>query len=107
MFLPSLSLSLKVDSGLLQEVIVLRVPDIPGNRLVFAPTGPLNRDYDDVRRFSDAAYNGMQRSVEESWCFMLLISIPMSSVFLISLSFQGPESWHDEAPACLPPSRRL
>lgn len=28
---------------------------------IFAPTGPLNRDFDDVRRFGDAAQKGIQR----------------------------------------------
>lgn len=59
-------LSLQVDSGLGEEVVVLKVPGLPGNRLVFASTGPLNRDYDDVRRFSDAAVNGIKRSVDGS-----------------------------------------
>uniref|UniRef100_K1QUZ1 Putative aminopeptidase W07G4.4 n=1 Tax=Magallana gigas TaxID=29159 RepID=K1QUZ1_MAGGI len=30
---------------------------------IFAPTGPLNRDYDDVRRFYDAAEKGIKRIV--------------------------------------------
>ena len=47
-----------------QEVVILKVPGLPGNRLVFASTGPLNRDYDDVRSFSDAACNGIKRSVD-------------------------------------------
>lgn len=51
-----------MDSALEKEVVVLKVPGLPGNRLVFASTGPVNRDYDDVRRFSDAAASGMKRS---------------------------------------------
>lgn len=51
-----------MDSGLGEEVVVLKVPGLPGNRLVFASTGPVNRDFDDVRRFSDAAVNGIKRS---------------------------------------------
>ena len=31
---------------------------------VFSPTGPLNRDYDDVRRFLDAAVKGMKRTIK-------------------------------------------
>lgn len=30
-------------------------------KLVYSPTGPLNRDYDDVRRCSDAAIAGVKR----------------------------------------------
>lgn len=55
------SLLLQVDSGLCDEVVFLKVPGLSGNRLVFACTGPVNRDYDDVRRFSDAAANGIKR----------------------------------------------
>ncbi|RUO34463.1 M17 family metallopeptidase [Aliidiomarina soli] len=32
----------------------------PGQRLIVAPTGPLDRDYDDVRRFYDAARKGIR-----------------------------------------------
>ncbi|KAK7456569.1 hypothetical protein BaRGS_00039323 [Batillaria attramentaria] len=31
---------------------------------IFAPTGPLNRDYDDVRRFADAAVLGIKRALD-------------------------------------------
>lgn len=55
-----------MDRGLGEEVVVLKVPGLPGNRLVFASTGPVNRDYDDVRRFSDAAINGIKRWVDGS-----------------------------------------
>lgn len=34
---------------------LLIAADVPGGRLITAPTGPLGRDYDDVRRFTDAA----------------------------------------------------
>jgi len=37
--------------------------DLPAKRLVFAPTGPLDRDYDDVRRFTDAAEAGVKRAI--------------------------------------------
>ncbi|KAJ8005770.1 hypothetical protein DPEC_G00121340 [Dallia pectoralis] len=53
-----------VDCGLDDEVVVLKVPGLPGNRLVFASTGPVNRDYDDVRRFSDAAGKGIKRALK-------------------------------------------
>jgi len=33
-------------------------------RLVFAPTGPLDRDYDDVRRYFDAAQEGIKRALQ-------------------------------------------
>ncbi|KAJ0068084.1 hypothetical protein NL108_015561 [Boleophthalmus pectinirostris] len=62
-----------VDSGLGDEVVVLKVPGLPGNRLLFASTGPVNRDYDDVRRFSDAAVNGIKRSLKTGMQRPLLV----------------------------------
>uniref|UniRef100_A0A3Q3M5S6 Zgc:152830 n=1 Tax=Mastacembelus armatus TaxID=205130 RepID=A0A3Q3M5S6_9TELE len=65
-----------VDSGLGEEVVVLKVPGLPGNRLVFASTGPVNRDYDDVRRFSDAAVNGIKRALKAGMQRPLLVCPP-------------------------------
>ncbi|XP_041643315.1 putative aminopeptidase W07G4.4 [Cheilinus undulatus] len=65
-----------VDSGLGEEVVVLKVPGLPGNRLVFASTGPVNRDYDDVRRFSDAALNGVKRALKTGMLRPLLVCPP-------------------------------
>ncbi|MBN3317502.1 YH24 aminopeptidase, partial [Atractosteus spatula] len=68
-----------VDRGLCEEVVVLKVPGLPGNRLVFACTGPVNRDYDDVRRFSDAAVSGVKRAVKAGVQRPLLVCPPHSS----------------------------
>ncbi|XP_074526451.1 putative aminopeptidase W07G4.4 [Halichoeres trimaculatus] len=65
-----------VDSGLGEEVVVLKVPGLPGNRLVFASTGPVNRDYDDVRRFSDAAVKGIKRALKTGMQRPLLVCPP-------------------------------
>lgn len=65
-----------VDSGLCDEVVLLKVPGLSGNRLVFACTGPVNRDYDDVRRFSDAAGNGMKRALKAGMQRPLLVCPP-------------------------------
>jgi len=35
----------------------------PGKRLIFSPTGKIHRDYDDVRRFADAASNGIKKAL--------------------------------------------
>lgn len=46
------------------ETFVLALPDkFSIKRLVYSPTGPLNRDYDDVRRFEDAACKGVKRAL--------------------------------------------
>lgn len=31
------------------------------NKKIYSPTGPLNRDYDDVRRIADAANNAVEK----------------------------------------------
>jgi len=36
---------------------------LPCKRLVYSPTGPLDRDYDDLRRFSEAAGTGLKKAV--------------------------------------------
>ncbi|XP_030593412.1 putative aminopeptidase W07G4.4 [Archocentrus centrarchus] len=65
-----------VDGGLGEEVVVIKVPGLPGNRLVFASTGPVNRDYDDIRRFSDAAVNGIKRALKAGMQRPLLVCPP-------------------------------
>ncbi|AWL10964.1 Leucyl aminopeptidase [Saliniradius amylolyticus] len=45
----------RIDSRVGQEPLLLISSDIAGGRLIYSPTGPLERDYDDVRRFGDAA----------------------------------------------------
>ncbi|XP_076849946.1 putative aminopeptidase W07G4.4 [Brachyhypopomus gauderio] len=65
-----------VDSGLGEEVVVVRVPGVPCDRLVYAPTGPVNRDYDDVRRFSEAAANGIKRAMKAGMQRPLLVCPP-------------------------------
>lgn len=100
-----------MDSGLCDEVVLLKVPGLSGNRLVFACTGPVNRDYDDVRRFSDAAGNGMKRSVGSTFflfCFacinLLQVKLPLS---LTCVSPQGPEGRYAAPTAGLPSTQGL
>lgn len=51
------------DESLLKDGACVKV-DLPAARLVFAPTGPLERDQDDVRRFADAAVAGIKRALK-------------------------------------------
>ncbi|XP_077504487.1 uncharacterized protein LOC144114551 [Amblyomma americanum] len=47
-----------------EEVFVLPLSDDYAiRRLVYSPTGPFNRDFDDVRVFADAAYKGLKRAL--------------------------------------------
>jgi leucyl aminopeptidase len=50
--------------------------EAPGQRLVFAPTGPLDRDYDDVRLFSEAAGRGVKRAVAAGASRIVLVVLP-------------------------------
>lgn len=49
-------------------------------RIVYSPTGPLNRDYDDVRRFFDAARDGVKRALKTG-CKAPLLVTPSDSRF--------------------------
>jgi len=53
---------LAVDAAAASKGCVAPV-QLPCKRLVFSPTGPLDRDYDDVRRFGDAAAAGIKRAL--------------------------------------------
>ncbi|KAB7500543.1 putative aminopeptidase [Armadillidium nasatum] len=50
--------------------------DLPCKRLIYSPTGPLDRDTDDVRRFSDAAATGVKRALKAGVQNPLLAVIP-------------------------------
>lgn len=54
----------QVDQRLGKEGMLIHADEVAGSRLVHAPTGPLDRDYDDVRRFFDAAAKGVARARE-------------------------------------------
>ncbi|GAB4196786.1 MAG: peptidase M17 [Wenzhouxiangellaceae bacterium] len=43
------------DQRIGKQAMTLHAETMPGNKLIYAPCGPLDRDYDDVRRFGDAA----------------------------------------------------
>ncbi|XP_078285214.1 putative aminopeptidase W07G4.4 isoform X1 [Rhinoraja longicauda] len=65
-----------IDASVEQDVVLVHAPDLPGARLIFSPTGPLNRDYDDVRRFSDAAASGIKRALKAGMIKPLLACPP-------------------------------
>jgi leucyl aminopeptidase len=48
-----------LDKRVGREIMLVPAPELAGGRLVLAPTGPLERDYDDVRRVGDAARAGL------------------------------------------------
>ncbi|KAJ1892479.1 hypothetical protein LPJ66_006315 [Kickxella alabastrina] len=60
----SISLAQSVDKGFGQSVTLVPSVSISGGRLVLSPTGSLNDDADDVRKFSDAVKVGIARAVQ-------------------------------------------
>ncbi|XP_019644231.1 PREDICTED: putative aminopeptidase W07G4.4 [Branchiostoma belcheri] len=63
----------EVDSGADGEAVVIPLPSLPAKRLVYACTGPVTRDIDDVRRFYDAAVKGLQRALKAGCKSPLLV----------------------------------
>jgi len=53
-----------VDANIDSQVAVHAANGLAGRRLILAPTGALHRDYDDARRFADAAQSGIRRARE-------------------------------------------
>ncbi|MCR9247515.1 MAG: leucyl aminopeptidase family protein [bacterium] len=51
-----------VDATADATVSLVAAAEMAGGRLVLAPTGPIDRDQDDVRRFAEAAAAGIQRA---------------------------------------------
>ena len=62
-FAAELAAAALLDAHALSSVAVLAAPTAAGGRLVFSPTGPLDRDMDDVRRVADAVARGVKRAV--------------------------------------------
>ncbi|XP_033756916.1 putative aminopeptidase W07G4.4 [Pecten maximus] len=70
----------QVDLAFGKDVTLIDTDVIPSRRLIFSPTGPLNRDYDDVRRFADAGKKGIQRAMQAG-CKCPLLVRPIDSSF--------------------------
>lgn len=80
---PALETHLKAaaaaDARFASAVNFMAATGVAGNRLVVAPTGPLGRDHDDVRRYADAARSGVRRARDAgAKAILLLIQAPPS-----------------------------
>lgn len=62
------------DNAAAGSVSFIATSSIPSGRLVVSPSGPLNRDIDDVRRLSDAAFAGIERAMAAGARRPLLVS---------------------------------
>ncbi|KAF2879697.1 hypothetical protein ILUMI_26473 [Ignelater luminosus] len=56
--------ALTYDPSLETEIAVLPLQNLPAGRLVYAPTGPLDPDYDDVRSLKETAVKGLKRALK-------------------------------------------
>ncbi len=76
---PHLRAAAAADAKFGSAVSLLPAAGVAGARLVVAPTGPLFRDHDDVRRFAEAAGKGMTRARDAgAKKVLLLIEAPPS-----------------------------
>jgi len=77
-YLPSLEQYKSADSSFEKEGGIIPLNDGSVKRLIYSPVGPINRDYDDVRRFSDAALKGVKRALKAG-AKSPLIALPSSN----------------------------
>lgn len=62
-----------VDASASVAVNLVADSSLAGGRLVVAPTGPVSRDYDDVRRYAEAASRGIKRARDAGAKSVLLV----------------------------------
>ncbi|MFM1873445.1 MAG: hypothetical protein RL398_2867, partial [Planctomycetota bacterium] len=59
---PAIKAQAAVDAAFAGAVSMAACGDLAGGRLITAPTGPIGRDHDDVRRYAEAAQKGIRRA---------------------------------------------
>eukprot|EP00118_Oscarella_pearsei_P020755 m.227265 g.227265 ORF g.227265 m.227265 type:complete len:524 (+) comp40036_c0_seq47:3086-4657(+) len=70
----------KFDDLVGKEATLIGLAGLAAQRLIYSPTGPVNRDYDDVRRYRDAASKGISRAVKAG-CMSPLLVVPSGYPF--------------------------
>ena len=73
----------RIDQRTGVDTQLLVAPEAPGGRLILAPTGRLDRDYDDVRRVGEAAGRGIGRARDAGSKRPLLavVGVPAQAAF--------------------------
>ncbi len=72
----------QIDRRIGKETVLCQTDVAPGGRLVLAATGPLHRDYDDVRAFADAAKQAVtQAKAAGARSPLLLVLAPQTKEF--------------------------
>ncbi|XP_020897390.2 putative aminopeptidase W07G4.4, partial [Exaiptasia diaphana] len=69
----------KLDQAAGKDVLLYQLSEGPPF-VVHAPTGPVNRDYDDIRRYADAAVAGIKRAIKAGSKSPLLV-VPSPNTF--------------------------
>jgi leucyl aminopeptidase len=77
-YLPSLEQYKSADASFEKEGGIIPLADKSVKRLIYSPVGPINRDYDDVRRFSEAALKGVKRALKAG-AKRPIVALPSSS----------------------------
>lgn len=72
---PAVERALELDSSVNKKPSLIHLPSHGLKRMVFSPTGPLDRDFDDVRRFADAANAGVKRALEAGFSKPLIATV--------------------------------
>ncbi len=72
-----------IDRRVGMDTQLLVAPRVPGQRLVVAPTGRLDRDYDDVRRIGEAVGQGVRRARDAGAVrpVVAMVGIPSQAAF--------------------------
>jgi len=68
----------QIDASFEAEGGIVAAP-VASGRVVFSPTGPLNRDYSDVRSYGDAAVKGIKKAISAGVKRPLLTLAPASN----------------------------
>eukprot|EP01137_Pigoraptor_chileana_P027414 Opistho-2@9976 len=76
---PALTAARALDAAVGSLVCLIPVNGVCGNRVILSPTGPLSRDYDDVRRFADASAAGVRRAIKAGSRQPLVAVFPFST----------------------------
>ncbi len=74
-----------LDARVGKDVVLVPAHDVAGGRIIVAPTGPMTRDYDDVRRLGEAARAGVTRARDAGSKAPLLVLATQKTRFEKSL----------------------
>uniref|UniRef100_A0A8D8M4H8 Aminopeptidase W07G4.4 n=1 Tax=Cacopsylla melanoneura TaxID=428564 RepID=A0A8D8M4H8_9HEMI len=85
----------KIDKGFNDDVTLLH-SSLPGNRFIYAPTGNMTKEYDDVRSYAEAAKKGIARALKAGITKPLL-ALPSDPSFpkteVVTLLVQTQKGW--------------